>query len=68
MIAEVAQQKSFDSVASLSLGQIRTFGELGPHYEIKGFPDEGLVEIEVIPSGEVSSYSARKALQDPIAE
>jgi virulence-associated protein VapD len=50
------------------IGQIKRIGDYGPAYEIMSVGENGMVEIEVIESGERVALPIDQILADPIAE
>jgi hypothetical protein len=60
-------------VPQISVGQIKTFGSLGPKYEVRSLlsPMENgdwLVEIVLVETGEVTEYRYSRMINDPEAE
>jgi len=67
-MSTIAQDKP-----KISTGQIKTFGSLGPKYEIRRIlsPTESgdwLVEIVLVETGEVTEYRYSRMINDPEAE
>ena len=59
-------------VPKINIGQIKTFGDLGPKYEIRRLlsPMENgdwLVEIVLVETGEVTEYRYSRMINDPEA-
>jgi hypothetical protein len=54
------------------LGQFKTFGAAGPAYEIvagvKALPDDWLMQVRVLESGEELELPASQIVQDPNSE
>ena len=60
-------------VPKITIGQIKTFGDLGPKYEVRRLlsPLENgdwLVEVLLIETGETTEYYYNQMINDPEAE
>ncbi|HEV7403905.1 MAG TPA: hypothetical protein VGO11_13290 [Chthoniobacteraceae bacterium] len=50
------------------VGTYRTFGTVGPAYEVIAKRDGEKVHVRVLESGEELDYPVRDALEDPVAQ
>lgn len=61
-----ALSKELDDGADL-VGTFRSFGEIGPVYEVVGLAELGKVKICLVQSGETVDYPVREVRLDPVA-